>query len=92
MDKGSFISAVAEKSGCTKKDADAIVKAFVEVISDVVKKDDSIMIPGLGTFSVVEKSERTVRNPRTGETSTLPAHKAPKFKFATAIKNAAKEN
>lgn len=91
MDKGSFISAVAEKSGCTKKDADAIVKAFVEVVSDVVKKDDSIMIPGLGTFSVVEKSERTVRNPRTGETSILPAHKAPKFKFATAIKNAAKE-
>lgn len=91
MTKADFISAIAEKSGCTKKDADAIVKAFTETVFDVVKNGDSLMLAGLGTFSVVDKPERTGRNPRTGEVTVVPAHKAPKFKFATILKNAAKE-
>ena len=90
MTKADFISAIAEKSGCSKKDADAVMKAFSETVLDVVKNGDSLMLAGLGTFSVVDKPERTSRNPRTGESITIPAHKAPKFKFATVLKNAAK--
>lgn len=90
MTKADFISVIAEKSGCSKKDADAVMKAFSETVLDVVKNGDSLMLAGLGTFSVVDKPERTSRNPRTGESITIPAHKAPKFKFATVLKNAAK--
>lgn len=89
MNKSDFVSAVAEKAGTTKKDADAVIKAFTETVADLVKNGDSILLPGLGTFSVVEKSERVTRNPRTGESVTVPAHKAPKFKAAKALKDAA---
>lgn len=90
MTKADFISVIAEKSGCSKKDADAVMKAFSEAVLDVVKNGDSLMLAGLGTFSVVDKPERTSRNPRTGESIIIPAHKAPKFKFATVLKNVAK--
>ena len=89
MLKADFIEAVAKKAGVSKKDADAVVKAVTEVITDVVKKEDSIMLPGLGTFTAVKKNERTSRNPRTGETLKVPAHNAPKFKAAKALKDAA---
>ena len=90
MTKADFISVIAEKSGCTKKDADAVMKAFSETLLDVVKNGGSLMLAGIGTFSVIDKPERTGRNPRTGETTVIPAHKSPKFKFATVLKNAAK--
>ncbi len=44
------------------------------------------MIPGFGKFYVTEVATRTARNPQTGETMTVDAHKAPKFKFASNIK------
>ena len=47
------------------------------------------MLPGLGTFTAVKKNERTSRNPRTGEMLKVPAHNAPKFKAAKALKDAA---
>lgn len=90
MTKADLINAIAEKSGCTKKTANEVMKAFSATMLDLVKNGDSLILPGIGTFSVVEKPERTARNPRTGEANVIPAHKAPKFKFATVLKNAAK--
>ena len=89
MNKADFVSAVAEKSGVSKKDTDATIKAITETITEIIKNGDSIALAGIGTFSVVEKGERVTRNPRTGENVTVPAHKAPKFKAAKALKDAA---
>lgn len=88
MNKTELVAAMAGKAGLTKKDADAALKAFTEVIEETLKAGDSIQLVGFGTFEVAERAERTGRNPQTGAEMVIPASKAPKFKAGKALKDA----
>lgn len=87
MNKTELIAAVAEKAEISKKDAEKAVKAFTEVVSDELVKGEKIQLVGFGTFEVSERPAREGRNPRTGETMTIAASKAPKFKAGKALKD-----
>lgn len=91
MNKNELIAAAAESSGLTKKDTEAALKAFVDVITDSLKKGDKVQIVGFGTFEVSERAAREGRNPHTGETMQIAASKAPKFKAGKALKDAVNE-
>ena len=49
MNKTELISAVAEQSGLTKKDAEKAVTAVIDTIIDSVAKDEKVQIAGFGT-------------------------------------------
>lgn len=83
MNKTELISAVAEKANLTKADARAAVEATLESIAAALENNDKVALLGFGTFSVVEKGERTGINPRTKETITIAARKMVKFKPGT---------
>lgn len=87
MNKTELISAVAEQAGLSKKDAEAAVKAFTEVVSDELKKGGKIQLVGFGTFEVSERAAREGRNPKTGATMKIEASKSPKFKAGKALKD-----
>ena len=55
---------------------------------DALKKGDKIQLVGFGTFEVGERAAREGRNPQTGETMTIAACKAPRFKAGKALKDA----
>ena len=61
MNKTELVAAMADKAGLTKKDADAALKAFTEVVEGTLKAGDSIQLVGFGTFEVAERAERTGR-------------------------------
>ena len=42
MNKNEFVAAIAEKSGLTKKDAEAALNAYTEVVTDALKAGDSV--------------------------------------------------
>lgn len=88
MNKTELVAAMADKAGVSKKDAEASLKAFTEVVSEELKKGEKIQLVGFGTFEVSERSARTGRNPRTGEEMKIKASKAPKFKAGKALKDA----
>ncbi len=88
MNKTELIAAMAEKAELSKKDAEAALKAFTEVVTDELKKGEKIQMVGFGTFEVAERSAREGRNPLTGETISIAASKAPKFKAGKALKDA----
>ena len=88
MNKAELVAAVAEKASISKKDAEAAVKAFTEVVTDELKKGEKVQVVGFGTFEVSERGERTGRNPQTGEDIKIAASKAPKFKAGKAFKDA----
>ena len=85
MNKAELIAAVAENAELTKKDAEKAVKAFIEVVTDELKKGEKVQVVGFGTFEV---AERAGRNPHTGEPMPIAASKAPKFKAGKALKDA----
>ena len=86
MTKAELIDKVAEKTDLTKKDAAGAVNAVLETIEEALKNGDGIALPGFGTFSVKERSERKGRNPQTGEEITIPAGKSAKFKAGKNLK------
>lgn len=87
MNKAELIAAVAENAELTKKDAEKAVKAFIEVVTDELKKGEKVQVVGFGTFEVAERAAREGRNPKTGETMPIAASKTPKFKAGKALKD-----
>ena len=88
MNKTELVAAVAEAAGLSKKDAENALKAFVNVVTDELKKGEKVQLVGFGTFEVSERAAREGRNPQTGETMNIAACKAPKFKAGKALKDA----
>ena len=88
MNKTEFIAAVAEKAEISKKDSEKALKAFVDVVAKQLKAGEKVQLVGFGTFEVSERAAREGRNPQTGETMTIAACKAPKFKAGKALKDA----
>jgi len=88
MNKAELIAAVAENADMTKKDAEKAVKAFIEVVTEELKKGEKVQVVGFGTFEVAERAAREGRNLHTGEPLMIKASKAPKFKAGKALKDA----
>ena len=87
MNKAELVAAMAEKAELSKKDAEAALKAFTDVVAEELKKGEKIQLVGFGTFEVSERAERTGRNPQSGKEMVIPASKAPKFKAGKALKD-----
>ena len=88
MNKTELVAAVAEKSGSTKKAAEAAINAMVEAIGEALKADDKVQLIGFGTFEVRERAARQGRNPATGKTIEIKGSKSPVFKAGKALKDA----
>ena len=88
MNKTELIAAVAEKTGMTKKDAERVINATVETITENLVKGDKVQVSGFGIFEVKAREARVGRNPRTKETIQIPATRLPAFKASKALKDA----
>ena len=86
MNKTELITAIAESADISKKDSEKALKAFVDVVTEELKK--GVQLVGFGTFEVSERAAREGRNPQTGKTMKIEACKAPKFKAGKALKDA----
>ena len=79
---------MAEQAELSKKDSEKALKAFIDVVTEELKKGEKIQLVGFGTFEVTERAAREGRNPLTGEKMQIKASKAPKFKAGKALKDA----
>ena len=86
MNKSDLIAAIAAKTGDTKKNAEATVNAFVDVVTESLVKGDKVQLVGFGSFEVRKRAARKGRNPQTKEEIKIPASKAPVFKAGKALK------
>ena len=71
---------IAEKSGLSKVDSKKALEAFIESVTEEVKKDGKVALVGFGTFSVTQKAARKGINPRTKAVINFPSKKTVKFK------------
>ena len=88
MSKTDLVNVVAAKTELKKKDVELVVNAALDAIVDALKAGDKVQLIGFGTFEVKETAEREGRNPKTGETITIPAGKKPAFSASKALKDA----
>ena len=88
MNKAELIAAVAEKTGMSKKDTEAVIAATLNTITEALAEEEKVQLVGFGSFEVKKRAERTGRNPKTKETIMIPASKVPTFKAGKAMKDA----
>lgn len=88
MTKTELINAIAEKAGCTKKDAAAALETILSSIQESLEKGEKVSITGFGTFEVRERGEKTCINPKTKVKIVCPPCKAPAFKAGRSLKEA----
>ncbi len=88
LTKSALLSALADKTGLSKKDVGGFMDAVVELAYHEVKKSGVFVLPGLGKLVKVARAARAGRNPATGETIQIPAKTVVKFRVAKAAKEA----
>ncbi|MDH5737800.1 MAG: HU family DNA-binding protein [Gammaproteobacteria bacterium] len=88
MNKQELIDRMAASADITKAAAGRALDSMLDSVTDSLKKGDSVVLVGFGTFSVRERKARTGRNPRTGEEIAIKAAKVPGFKAGKAFKDA----
>ena len=87
MNKAELINAVAAAAEVSKKDAEAVLTATLDAITDALKEGDKVQLVGFGSFEVKKRAARIGRNPKTKESIDIPASKVPVFKPGKALKD-----
>ena len=91
MNKSEIVAMVADSANLTKRDAEAVIDAFLDCICEGLSNGEKVVISGFGTFEVRDRVARSGRNPRTGEEIVIPGQKTPAFKAGKLLKDAVKD-
>lgn len=87
MNKAELINVVSEAAEVSKKDAEVVITATLDAITDALKEGEKVQLVGFGSFEVKARAARVGRNPKTKEPIEIPASKVPVFKAGKALKD-----
>lgn len=87
MNRSELVAMMAEKSGLTKKDSESSLSAFIDSVTEALKKGDKIQLVGFGTFEMRKRAARKGKNPQTGKEIDIPASNAVGFKAGKTLKD-----
>ncbi|MCR5678704.1 MAG: HU family DNA-binding protein [Prevotella sp.] len=82
-----LISALMQKHGLTRHDAQQFINLLAEVIQQGVTNDRMVKIKGLGTFKIVDVDARESVNVNTGERVVIDSHSRLTFVPDATMKN-----
>ncbi len=80
MNKADLIAKIADDTGISKTQANAVLDSFTGAVTKSLKGGGKITLVGFGTFSVSKRAARTGRNPQTGAAIKIKAKKVARFK------------
>ncbi len=80
MNKTELAAAVAEKLGCTKKNAAAMTDALFEAMAEALANGETVSIAEFGAFAPKTRPAHEGINPGTKEKITIKASKTVGFK------------
>ena len=88
MTKAELIADIVERSGLDRAQAKRCVEAFVDSVTDSLKRGEEVRLVGFGRFVPVARAAGLARNPRTGAPVKRPASKTARFHIGEALKSA----
>ena len=87
MNKKEIIKAVADNAEVTAKDAERVIDALFDEVSNQLVAGEKVVFSNFGTFEVRNRKAREGRNPSTGDKISIPAQKTPAFKAGKQLKD-----
>ena len=76
---------MAEQTAVSKNDVKKVFDSLFELAEKQLQDGDKVVISGFGVFSTAQVSERTGRNPRTGEKVLIPSRRVVRFRSSMDI-------
>jgi integration host factor beta subunit len=86
MTKAELVERIADRTGVSKKDSGVVVNMILDNIGQALLEGDKVELRGFGSFKVKSRRSRQARNPRTGDSVTVPAKQVPYFKASNELK------
>jgi len=86
MTRSDIIREVAEGTGLTKVEIEAVLEGIIKSISESLKRGERIDLRGFGSFIVKQRAARDARNPATREIVQLKERYIPAFKVSKILK------
>merc|ERR1712086_58147 len=81
VSKGQLVDAISLRAGVSKKTAELVLSAALDVIVETVANGDKVTLVNFETFDSKKREAREGRNPQTNKPMHIPASTAPTFKF-----------
>lgn len=88
MNKEEMVTALSNRTGFTRRDAETALNGVLNIISDELVSGQKVQIVGFGTFEVKQRAPRTGRNPKKNLPVKIPARRVPYFTPGTVLKSA----
>ena len=87
MNKAELINVVSVAAEVSKKDAETVITATLDAITDALKEGEKVQLVGFGSFEVKKRAARVGRNPKTKEPIEIPASVVLVFKAGKVLKD-----
>jgi DNA-binding protein HU-beta len=88
VNRRDLVQAVSTQSGVERKDVDAVLKGFTDVVTAVVAKGESVSMSGFAKFVKVDRPARMGRNPQTQQPVRIKASKKARITPLKGFKDA----
>lgn len=82
-----IVAQVAQRTGQSTENVKAALEAAFAVVGESAALGHKVTLKGFATVEGVDKPERIVSNPRNGDPIVVAAHRAPRLKPLTGLKD-----
>jgi len=91
MTKKDIIMKISDETGLKQVDVKEVVQRTFDIITDRLAEGGKVELRNFGIFKVKTRKGRIGRNPRTGESVTIPDKKVVSFKAGMRMKTDVKK-
>ena len=91
MNNKEFVAELAQRSGYSQEDTQKLMRTVVDAMGQSFEEGTPVFFPGVGTFEVKMRLERTVVSPTTGQRMLVPPKLVLNFRPVAAIKEKLKK-
>lgn len=87
VNKQELIEAIIMRYGYTKREATKQLDQILDIIAYELPRKGTIKIRGFGTFSIIERKEKIMTNPNTGDKVKVPKRNVVAFIPSAKLKD-----
>jgi DNA-binding protein HU-beta len=88
VNRSQLLNELAERNDITRREADAFLTSFTDLITATVSTGEDVAISGFAKFRRIDRPARMARNPATGEQVRVAAKRVARITPLKAFKDA----
>ena len=86
MTKADLVEEISKDTGLSKKDTNIVVNLIIDNLIKALAEGDKVELRGFGSFRIRHRNSRKGRNPKTGDSVSVPEKRVPFFKVGKRLR------